>query len=178
MPMDKIKTRNARRAEKWKQNYIKQRNLYREIQKNASDIIQSKNFNRTKFHVQHGDMTVNSHCMNVAKYSLAISDKLAKMGISCKRNELVRGALLHDYFLYDWHKGAFTRDGLHGFSHPVTAERNARNTFPLTVKERGIIINHMWPLTLTRLPRSKEAWLVCWADKYCSLKETLLKKPY
>ena len=30
MPMDKIKTRNARRAEKWKQNYIKQRNLYRD----------------------------------------------------------------------------------------------------------------------------------------------------
>ena len=174
MPMDKIKTRNARRAEKWKQNYIKQRNLYREIQKNASDIIQSKNFNRTKFHVQHGDMTVNSHCMNVAKYSLAISDKLAKMGISCKRNELVRGALLHDYFLYDWHDKAYLahRQRLHGFHHPMTALRNAEKEYKLNDTQREIIKKHMWPLSLVP-PTCREAWVVTAADKYCSLMETM-----
>lgn len=172
MPMDKIKTRNARRAEKWKQNYIKQRNLYREIQKNASDIIQSKNFNRTKFHVQHGDMTVNSHCMNVAKYSLAISDKLAKMGISCKRNELVRGALLHDYFLYDWHKHPHVGiTKLHGFRHPQRALENAEKEYNLTPRERDIIVKHMWPLTVLP-PTCREAWIVTTADKWCSLLET------
>jgi uncharacterized protein len=172
MPMDKIKTRNARRAEKWKQNYIKQRNLYREIQKNASDIIQSKNFNRTKFHVQHGDMTVNSHCINVAKYSLAISDKLAKMGISCKRNELVRGALLHDYFLYDWHKHPDVGiTNLHGFRHPQRALENAEKEYNLTPRERDIIVKHMWPLTVLP-PTCREAWIVTTADKWCSLLET------
>lgn len=172
MPMDKIKTRNARRAEKWKQNYIKQRNLYREIQKNASDIIQSKNFNRTKFHAQHGDMTVNSHCMNVAKYSLAISDKLAKMGISCKRNELVRGALLHDYFLYDWHKHPHVGiTNLHGFRHPQRALENAEKEYNLTPRERDIIVKHMWPLTVLP-PTCREAWIVTTADKWCSLLET------
>lgn len=172
MPMDKIKTRNARRAEKWKQNYIKQRNLYREIQKNASDIIQSKNFNRTKFHVQHGDMTVNSHCMNVAKYSLAISDKLAKIGISCKRNELVRGALLHDYFLYDWHKHRHVGiTNLHGFRHPQRALENAEKEYNLTPRERDIIVKHMWPLTVLP-PTCREAWIVTTADKWCSLLET------
>ena len=172
MPMDKIKTRNARRAEKWKQNYIKQRNLYREIQKNASDIIQSKNFNRTKFHVQHGDMTVNSHCMNVAKYSLAISDKLAKMGISCKRNELVRGALLHDYFLYDLHKHPHVGiTNLHGFRHPQRALENAEKEYNLTPRERDIIVKHMWPLTVLP-PTCREAWIVTTADKWCSLLET------
>ncbi|MDD6178655.1 MAG: phosphohydrolase [Clostridium sp.] len=170
--MDKIKTRNARRAEKWKQNYIKQRNLYREIQKNASDIIQSKNFNRTKFHVQHGDMTVNSHCMNVAKYSLAISDKLAKIGISCKRNELVRGALLHDYFLYDWHKHPHVGiTNLHGFRHPQRALENAEKEYNLTPRERDIIVKHMWPLTVLP-PTCREAWIVTTADKWCSLLET------
>ena len=172
--MDKIKTRNARRAEKWKQNYIKQRNLYREIQKNASDIIQSKNFNRTKFHVQHGDMTVNSHCMNVAKYSLAISDKLAKIGISCKRNELVRGALLHDYFLYDWHDKK-NRLPHHAYKHPIYALKNAKKDFAISKTEENIIASHMFPLCFV-LPRCKEALIVSFADKISTLKERKLYK--
>lgn len=141
----------------------------------ARKILANEKVQQMKQYVQHGDVSTYEHCLMVCLYAYMYAKRL-KLKINIEA--LVKGALLHDFFLYDWHKGAFTRDGLHGFSHPVTAERNARNTFPLTVKERGIIINHMWPLTLTRLPRSKEAWLVCWADKYCSLKETLLKKPY
>lgn len=143
--------------------------------KTARKILANEKVQQMKQYVQHGDVSTYEHCLMVCLYAYMYAKKL-KLKINIEA--LVKGALLHDFFLIDWHKGAFTRDGLHGFSHPVTAERNARNTFPLTLKERGIIINHMWPLTLTRLPRSKEAWLVCWADKYCSLKETLLKKPY
>ncbi|MGN1204445.1 MAG: HD domain-containing protein [Lachnospiraceae bacterium] len=170
--MDKMKLRNARRAEKWKQNYIKQRRLYREIQNNASDITRSHNFNRTKFHVQHGTMTVNSHCMNVARYSLAISNRLEKMGIQCSRRELIRGALLHDYFLYDWHdKDRVGIKNLHGFRHPKVALQNAEQEYPLTDREKDIIVKHMWPLTVVP-PTCREAWIVTTADKWCSLLET------
>lgn len=141
----------------------------------ARKILAHKKVQQMKQYTQHGNVSCYDHCLMVALYAYMYAKKLC---ITVDVETLVKGALLHDFFLYDWHDGAFTPDGLHGFSHPVTAERNARKTFRLTDKERKIIKNHMWPLTLTRIPDSKEAWLVCMADKYCSLKETLLKNPY
>ena len=114
-------------------------------------------------------MTVNNHCINVAKYSLAICDKLH---IACKRDELIRGALLHDYFLYDWHHGDYAKPHkLHGFYHPGRALRNAMKEYALTPREQDIIKKHMWPLTVVP-PMCREAWIVSAADKWCSLMET------
>ena len=47
-----------------------------------------------------------------------------KWKLNCDKGSLVRGALLHDYFLYDWHQ-PHKEYGLHGFTHPSTALRNA-----------------------------------------------------
>ena len=44
----------------------------------------------------------------------------------------------------------------------------------LNDKERNIIRSHMWPLTITAVPACREAVIVCIADKWCSLVETLL----
>ena len=103
----------------------------------ARKILANEKVQQMKQYVQHGDVSTYEHCLMVCLYAYMYAKRL-KLKINIEA--LVKGALLHDFFLYDWHKGAFTRDGLHGFSHPVTAERNARNTFSLTVKERGIII--------------------------------------
>ncbi len=171
--MKRYRLRNFKQAEKWKKHYLLQRSLHREIVQSASDIIKSKNFEKTKRHIQHGSMTVNRHCMDVAKYSLFISYKLEKMGIRCKKDELIRGALLHDYFLYDWHDANHVQPhNLHGFRHPGTALRNARREYRLTPREEDIIRKHMWPLT-PMPPVCREAWIVTTADKWCSLLETL-----
>ena len=82
----------------------------------------------------------------------------------------LRGALLHDYFLYDWHTPGAAQ-GLHGLTHPKAALKNAREDFDLTATEEDIILHHMFPLTPCP-PASREGWLVCLADKYCALKET------
>ena len=87
--------------------------------------------------------------------------------------ELVRAALLHDYFLYDWHEPGHVG---HATQHPVFALRNAREDFDLSPLEENVIASHMWPLPPTRVPRSREAVLVCVADKWCSLAETLLMR--
>ncbi len=164
--------RSLRQAKRWAKQYHKQRSLHREIQNSAADILQSKNFISTKKYIQHGNMTVNSHCINVAKYSLAISKKLEKIGIKCKRKQLIRGALLHDYFLYDWHdKDHVNLTKLHGFYHPGIAYENARKEYNLTKRESDIIRKHMWPLTIVP-PMCREAWIVSTADKWCSLMET------
>ena len=86
---------------------------------------------------------------------------------------MVRGALLHDYFLYDWHdKSRENYQRLHGFYHPGIALRNASMEYELTLREKDIIKKHMWPLTVVP-PLCREAWIVTTADKYCSLLETL-----
>ena len=170
-----MKQRSAKKVQKWKERFERERQLRQEIRAVAPDILRSKNFRSTRSHVQHGNMTVNDHSMNVAKYSLAISEKLH---IPCEKKDLIRGALLHDYFLYDWHeKNAGHR--FHGFTHPGTALKNAQEDFRLTPVEQNIIARHMFPLCPIP-PRCREAWLVCVADKYCALLETLapLLKPF
>lgn len=165
-----LKLRSERQARRWRKKLERYIYIQRQVEANAHDIIQSENFKRMKEYLQHGDMTVNAHVMNVARYSVALSEKLH---ISCSKRELVRGALLHDYFLYDWHiPDPEHPHNLHGFYHPGIALRNAMKEYQLTDREKDIIVRHMWPLTLVP-PRCREAWIVTAADKWCSLMETL-----
>ncbi len=155
---------------RWQRRLERFRREERQIREMASDILESRNFNRMKAYVQHGDVTVNAHVLSVARCSIALSEYLH---IRCSRRELIRGALLHDYFLYDWHiPDEENPHKLHGFYHPGTALRNASREYRLTVREADIIRRHMWPLTVVP-PGCREAWIVTAADKWCSLLETL-----
>ena len=130
-----------------------------------------------KNYIQHGTTTVFEHCVSVAKFSLLMAHYLEKtLRIKCDRDSLVRAALLHDYFLYDWHDKTVPGHNIHGFTHPRTACINADRDFGLNSKEMNIIQGHMWPLTLFSPPRSKEAVLVCLADKYVATKEMVFNK--
>ncbi|MDR0949995.1 MAG: phosphohydrolase [Lachnospiraceae bacterium] len=158
------KLRKQRR--KSERNFISQI----EIDRAGKGILESDNFKEASNHIQHGTMTVDRHCINVAKCSLAFADKLH---IKCKRNEMIRGALLHDYFQYDWHEPSMDiRRRLHGFYHPGIALHNAQLEYTLTSREKDIIKKHMWPMTIV-LPRYREAWIVSLADKWCSFLETI-----
>lgn len=141
------------------------------LEKYGKDILESENFEKIANHVQHGTMSVQEHCINVAKTSIRIKEILH---INCNTRDLVRGALLHDYFLYDWHKGDpnDSKLKLHGFYHPKKALNNAKKEFILTNRQEDIIKKHMWPLTIVP-PSCREAWIVTTADKYCSFMETI-----
>ena len=165
-----MKEKQKKKLEKIRKKHEQRRELYKLYKKYAADILKSENFKNTRNYIQHGSMSVHSHCMDVAGKSIAISKFL---GIRCNERDLVRGALLHDYFLYDWHnKNRENYQFLHGFYHPGIALKNASKEYKLTPRERDIIKKHMWPLTVTP-PRCREAWIVTMADKYCSLLETL-----
>lgn len=140
------------------------------IKKDGKDILLSEHHKGTKKDIQHGNMSVRQHTINVAKYSLFFSEKL---GIPCNKRALIRGALLHDFFLYDWHnKEHVNIFKLHGIHHPGIALKNAEKEFELSPIERDVIKKHMWPLTIVP-PVCREAWIVTMADKYCSLMETM-----
>lgn len=53
---------------------------------------------------------------------------------------------------------------------------NAKKFFNANDDVQHIIYSHMWPLNLTHVPKSREAWIVCLADKYVSLKETIMER--
>lgn len=167
---DKHFVRSRRKAQRWKKELERYREVYREIERYAPDILKSRNFRKTKEYIQHGNMTVNAHVLNVARYSILLNDKIHA---NSQKRDLVRGALLHDYFLYDWHKpDKENPHRLHGFFHPGVALRNASREYELTDREKDIIKKHMWPLTV-KPPMCREAWIVTAADKWCSLLETL-----
>lgn len=130
------------------------------------EILETNEMQKSKDFVQHGEVSVYSHSVAVAEYSCRLAKKM-KMKVDY--SSLVRGALLHDFFLYDWHD---EWDKLHGFKHPKIALENASTRFSLNKKECNIIRKHMWPMTFIHIPTCKEAWLVCFVDKFCSLMET------
>lgn len=143
----------------------------------AASIFDGGRFNEMEQNIQHGKTTTKEHVMNVANISMKLGDALK---IHYSKRELVRGALLHDYFLYDWHEHATEENGrpktFHGIKHPGIALKNAEEDFELSDKEREIIHKHMWPLTVTRVPRSREAWLVVAADKVATVSEFFVDK--
>jgi uncharacterized protein len=129
-----------------------------------SDLIETKIVQSMDQYIQHGDITCLNHCKNVSLRSF----KVCKL-LNLDYKSAARGALLHDFFLYDWHIPG-SHVGLHGFRHSKISLKNAEKHFVLNNKEKDIISSHMWPLTL-RPPKYKESFVVTLVDKFCSSKE-------
>ena len=141
---------------------------YNIILKHGKDILESDGMKTEKICIQHGTYTVFDHSLAVTSMCISISNKLR---INVHERELVRGALLHDFFLYDWHERSLA-NSIHGFTHPGIALRNAEKVFKLGKIERNMIRRHMFPLTPIP-PRYRESVILCIADKMCATKETV-----
>ena len=135
-------------------------------------FAESKSFAGMREYTQHGRTDCLLHSIAVAHFSLAAA---AVFNIRVNKKSLVKGALLHDYFLYDWHNPGPSHK-FHGFTHPETALANAKREWELNDMEADIIKKHMFPL-IPALPRYKESVLVCIADKVCSSAEILYLPP-
>lgn len=134
----------------------------------AHELSANSRFLQTKEYMQHGNISVYEHCIEVAYTSCYLA---AYFKADIDYYALIRGALLHDYFLYDWHTVGDNSHHLHGFTHPKRALSNAIRDLNISHKEGIIILRHMFPLTPVP-PTNREAWLVCIADKICATRET------
>lgn len=140
------------------------------------EVMKKKKFLKMNRYIQHGNTSCLLHSIAVSYYSYRLA-KFLRLNIHEK--ELIRGALLHDYFLYDWHaKYKPTRNvGLHGRIHPKIALFNARKDYDINELEADIIARHMFPLTFTP-PKYKESVIVCLVDKVLSTYEVFSKNAY
>lgn len=133
-------------------------------------VISHEKVQEMKKYIQHGRITTYEHVSSVTKTSFWLNKRLH---LGADERTLATGAFLHDFYLYDWHVPD-RRHRFHGFSHSEEARKNALKLFNIDRKTQDVIKNHMWPLNITKLPRSREAWIVCFADKWVSAKETIL----
>ena len=139
---------------------------YKLIEKYAADILESDGMLIEKSINHHDIFTTFAHSVHVTVVSLRIVNI---MKFKVDLSSLIRGALLHDYFLYDWTDGDKSHR-LHGLFHPRKAYNNARLDFELNKVESDIILKHMFPVTPIP-PKFKESWIVGYADTFCTVKE-------
>jgi uncharacterized protein len=135
------------------------------------DIYEHEEFLKLKNHYHHNS-SIYEHVMDVSYFSYRVS-KFLKLDYP----STARGALLHDFFLYDWRNHDvpdLPEEKHHGIEHPKIALANAGKNFILNDIEKDIIIKHMWPLTLVP-PKFKESFIVSFADKYLASKEYVTK---
>ncbi|MBR1709176.1 MAG: HD domain-containing protein [Clostridia bacterium] len=135
--------------------------------KTNSRVLEMQHF------IQHGNTSTYEHCNRVAKLSYRIDRRLS---LHSDLNVLLVGAMLHDFYLYDWHNYDDGAHRLHGFTHAKAACKNAQRYFDIDDKTSRVIACHMWPLNIRNFPRSREEWIVCIADKCISLQETVFRR--
>lgn len=143
--------------------------IQREFIAIAADIITRDEYRQLREYKHHVRGTVYSHSVKVAYLCYR---HLRRRGRQADARELVRGALLHDLYLYERR-----RFGLrHWVIHPRYALKNAKALCPdLTPRESDIIRRHMFPLTPIP-PKYKESWLVCYFDKVAAVSDFFRKR--
>ena len=134
----------------------------------AKPIITHPKFIMQK-NYRHHTTNLYEHCILVAYHSFVYAKNR-----NLDETSITRGALLHDFFLYDWRKDGkrIKKRGFkkHGFTHAKTAYKNASNHFNLNAMEKDIILKHMFPLNI-KPPMYKESWIVSIIDNIVTFKE-------
>lgn len=136
--------------------------------KTAEEITSFGRYSSLKQWVQHARVSTYSHSVWVASFTYRMAKKLR---LKVDYSSLIRGSLLHDYYLYDWHDKNKGFRG-HGFKHPAISLRHAAEDYILNDIERDMIIKHMFPLTPIP-PRYRESFCLSLCDKIISVLEIL-----
>ena len=135
---------------------------------------------RMREFIQHGDVTTYQHCKNVVLVSFWLN---RRFHLGADETRWPWGPSSDDFYLYDWAQAQALLPGACAACSRCTAlpipalpASNAERCFAITRKEQNIISSHMWPLTFRHVPTCREAVIVCLADKYCAVLESMFQR--
>ena len=113
-------------------------------------------------------------------HSFKVAKKAIKKSINKKNINLevvLIGAILHDYYLYDWRQDR-SKLKKHAKNHPGIAINNAINDFDISDDVKNVIKTHMWPINIKAFPNTKEAKIVSLSDKAVTIRESMTTKKH
>ena len=138
----------------------------------GGDILRSPTMDQERTIPQHGSTTCYDHSVAVTLCSIRLAQK---WGWDVDWRSLVRGALLHDYFLYNWRE--HNRDHkLHGFYHARKAMENAERDFGLNPVEANIIHRHMFPIFFDQMIDFNQNHFLLFPVSVSSLRKKCVQK--
>lgn len=113
-------------------------------------------------------------------HSFKVAKLAVKRALRHKKGDLkiiLIGAILHDYYLYDWRVDK-SKMRHHMGNHPYVAAENAEHDFGIHESIKKVIRSHMWPVNFRDFPKTKEARIISNADKSIYIKEITCSKAY
>ncbi len=148
----------------------KNADINRRIKRYGGDIINSEDFKRMFSQRHHLKDSLGRHTVSTARMSLKICDFLNRRGISVDEEKVVRIALLHDLGMLDRNE-RYKNNYECGRLHPGNSAEAAKKLWPnIDDESLDAIKSHMWPLSLS-VPKTKEAFILCLADKLATMKD-------
>lgn len=137
------------------------------VQQYGADIIADLTYQSQAKFKQHRVSNTMRHCIGVATSCVKFAQKLR---IKVDVKSLIRGALLHDFYLYQYTE-CYKKGHFH--HHGDWAAENAQKYFGINELEKGMICHHMWPIRFFYFPNSREAFILTLMDKKVGTKEFL-----
>ena len=123
----------------------------------------------------HRGSNCYEHSFKVAKKAIKNSIRLFKKNIDLE--VVLIGAILHDYYLYDWRSDRERLKG-HAKNHEMIASENASRDFGVPPEIKKVIESHMWPFNFKSFPNTREAKIVSFADKSVATSEAFTSVKY
>ena len=128
----------------------------------TADLLQNENVKLMKTFNHHGKINTHFHSVYVSYDVLRVCNALKVNN----KKKIVRAALLHDFYLYDWHTEK--HDEMHAWYHPKAAVVNIEREFgELSEMQKDMILRHMFPLSI-QPPNSVGGWILTLCDKHCA----------
>jgi len=128
----------------------------------TGDLLRHPDVQAMKTYNHHREVTTHFHSMYVSYTVMKMCEALHPS----EEREIVRAALLHDFYLYEWYTEK--HEEKHIWYHPKQSVKNIEARFgKLSDMQRNMILAHMFPMSY-ETPSSLGAWLLTAADKRCA----------